>query len=164
FSFIANISNIVAGHNQWDKGLKTAEEIELLYNCLLLDVENMPNKLLCINLNATYSSSADIYEITRRSWVLKPKKANLADFVVAEYKGIIRAIFKVNEKGWQKVESEDNAEYFKGKSKIRYYFEGEEVLDEEIQKLYLHKKLPQKQKGQNNPIQYFPVEFFSKIR
>ena len=28
FSFVANISNVVAGHNQWDKGLKTVEEIE----------------------------------------------------------------------------------------------------------------------------------------
>lgn len=45
FSFVANITNIVAGYNQWDKGLKTVEEIELLYNCLPLDVENCYRKL-----------------------------------------------------------------------------------------------------------------------
>lgn len=154
FSFVANISNVVAGHNQWDKGLKTVEEIELLYNCLPLDIENKSHKLLCININGTYHSLADIYEITRKSWVLNPRRANSADFVVAEYRGIIRAIFKVNEKGWLKVESKENAEYFKGKSKDRYYFEGNEVIDTEIRKMYLHKSLPKREKGQANPIWY----------
>ena len=154
FSFVANITNIVAGHNQWDKGLKTVEEIELLYNCLPLDVENKPHKLLCININGTYHSSADIYEITRKSWVLNPNRANQADYVVAEYRGIIRAIFEIDEKGWQRVECEENAEYFKGKSKTRYYFEGKEVFDKEIQEMYLNKRLPRKEKGQANPILY----------
>lgn len=154
FSFIATISNIVAGYHQWDKGLKTVEEIEHIYNCLPLDMINKPHKLLCININGTYSTSADIYEITRKSWVLNPNRANQADYVVAEYKGIIRAIFKVNEKGWRLVTSEENAEYFKGRSKIRYYFDGQEVVDEEIRKLYLNKKLPDKPKGQVNPIWY----------
>lgn len=154
FSFVANITNIVAGHNQWDKGLKTVEEIELLYNCLPLDIENKAHKLLCININGTYHSSADIYEITRKSWVLNSNRANQADFVVAEYRGIIRAIFKVDEKGWQRVVSEENAEYFKGKSKTRYYFEGEQVLDKEIQEMYLNKSLPKKEKGQANPVWY----------
>ena len=154
FSFVANITNIVAGHNQWDKGLKTVEEIELLYNCLPLDIENKAHKLLCININGTYNSSSDIYEITRKSWVLNPNRANQADYVVAEYRGIIRAIFKVDKKRWQRVESKENAEYFKGKSKARYYFEGEKVLDKEIQEMYLNKSLPKKEKGQANPIWY----------
>ncbi len=154
FSFVANITNIVSGHNQWDKGLKTVEEIELLYNCQPLDVENKYHKLLCININGTYHSSADIYEITRKSWVLNPNQANQADYVVAEYRGIIRAIFKVDESGWQRVESKENAEYFKGKSRVRYYFEGREIFDEEVCKMYLHKKLPIKRHGQANPIWY----------
>lgn len=154
FSFIANISNIIAGHNQWDKGLKTVEEIELLYNCPPLDIENKSHRLLCININGTYHSSVDIYEVTRKSWVLNPQRANQADYVVAEYRGIIRAIFKIDEKGWQRVENEENAEHFKGKSKARYYFEGKEVFDEEIRNMYLHKRLPKKEKGQANPIFY----------
>lgn len=154
FSFVANITNIVTGHNQWDKGLKTVEEIELLYNCLPLDIENKAHKLLCININGTYHSSADIYEITRKSWVLNPNRANQADYVVAEYRGVIRAVFKLDEKGWQRVRSEKNTEYFKGKSKARYYFEGKEVLDKEIQEMYLNKSLPKKEKGQANPVWY----------
>ena len=130
------------------------KEIELLYNCLPLDVENKPHKLLCININGTYHSSANIYEITRKSWVLNPNRANQADYVVAEYRGIIRAIFEIDEKGWQRVEGEENAEYFKGKSKTRYYFEGKEVFDKEIQEMYLNKRLPRKEKGQANPILY----------
>ncbi|RHB38528.1 hypothetical protein DW888_01580 [Bacteroides nordii] len=78
----------------------------------------------------------------------------MANYVVAEYRGIIRAIFKVDEKGWQRVEDEENTEYFKGKSKARYYFEGKEVFDEEVCKLYLHKRLPIKLQGQANPIWY----------
>lgn len=154
FSFIAKLSNIAAGHHQWDKGLKTAEEIELLYNCLPLDMENKPHKLLCININGTYHSSVDIYEVTRKSWVLNPNRANEADYVVAEYRGIIRAIFKVNKKGWRIVESEDGAGYFKGKSKARYYFDGKEVLDQDVCRMYLHKKLPIKRQGQANPVWY----------
>lgn len=154
FSFIAKISNIAGGHHQWDKGLKTVEEIELLHNCLPLDISNKAHKLLCININGTYHSSVDIYEVTRKSWVLNPDKANRADYVAAEYRGIIRAIFEVNEKGWRIVENEENAEYFKGKSKTRYYFEGKEVCNKEVCNLYLHKRLPIKPKGQANPIWY----------
>lgn len=154
FSHIANISNIAAGHHQWNKGIKTVDDIELLYNCQPLKVEEQKHKLLCINLNRRYRLEEDIYESIRRSWVLKPDRANLADYVVAEYKGIIRGVFKVNEKGWQKVDDEKNAEYYEGKSKSRYFFEGEEVTDEEITRLYLHKKLPEKLRGQANPIWY----------
>lgn len=154
FSFIADISNIAAGHHQWDKGIKTAKDIELLYNCQPLKMEGQKHKLLCININRKYNSGEDMYEITRRSWVLNPNRANLADYIVAEYKGIIRGIFKVNEKGWQKVNDEKNAEYYKGKSESRYYFEGEKVTDEEVIRLYLHKKLPEKLRGQANPVWY----------
>ncbi|MDO7253197.1 LEM-3-like GIY-YIG domain-containing protein [Helicobacter cappadocius] len=145
FKSVANITNIIAGHHQWDKGIKSVGEIEQIYNCKLLDIHNKPHKLLCININKTYHRYTDIYEATRKSWVLNPDKANEADYVVAEYKGIIRAIFKVNSRGW----------YFYSKDQYnRYCFEGNRVEEKEICELYLDKKLPDKLKGSANPIRY----------
>jgi len=149
FSFIANISNIQAGHHQWDKGIKTVEELEMLYNCPPIERRH---KLLCININRTYSSETDIYEATRKSWCLDKRKADKADYVVSEYHGVIRAIFEVNEKGWQ-LQQEDitlNA----GKAKRRYFFEGYPVEDTNILERYLNKHLPEKKRGQANPIWY----------
>ena len=108
FRFIANISNIAAEHNQWDKGIKTVEEIESSYSCLSL--KKKPHKLLCINISRSFKGLSDIYEITGRSWVLNLVKVNEVDYVVAECKGVISAIFKVDEKGWRKVDSEENVE------------------------------------------------------
>jgi len=93
FSFVAKISNIQAGHHQWDKGIKTVEELEMLYNCPPVERRH---KLLCVNINRTYSAETDIYEATRKSWCLDKRKADKADYVVSEYHGVIRAIFKVN--------------------------------------------------------------------
>lgn len=37
-------------------------------------------------------------------------------------------------------------------NKIFYVGKGKEVIDNTIQKIYLHKRLPKKEKGQANPI------------
>ncbi len=37
--------------------------------------------------------------------------------------------------------------------------EGKEVIDTEIQKMYLHKRLPKKEKGQANPIWYLDEQY-----
>lgn len=149
FSFIANISNIQAGHHQWDKGIKTVDEIEELYDCPLVERQH---KLLCVNINNTYRTEKDIYEATRKSWRINKAKANEADFVVSEYHGVIRAIFKVNKEGWQL--QHDGITSDVGRAKRRYFFEGKSVEDENILKLYLNKRLPEKKKGQQNPIWY----------
>lgn len=144
FSNIRSISNIVSGHHQWDKGIKTADEIEGLYACERLNIEDFAHNILTININATYNIKNErhpnIYEATRKSWVLSEQKLNSIEYVLSEYRGVIRAIFKPTK--WIK----------DGK---RFMFEGVEVAENEITKLYLNKLVPEKQKGMANPVRYF---------
>ncbi len=143
FSSVANISNIVAGHYQWNKGIKTVDEIETLYACIPLQLEDIRHNIMTININKTYDrmgTQQDLYEATRKYWVLSESSIQKVDYVLGEYRGIIRVIFKPNK--WIK----------DGK---RYLFEGDEIIDPEIIDLYLNKSLPQKSKGMANPIRYF---------
>lgn len=144
FSNIRSISNIVCGHHQWDKGIKTADEIEGLYACERLSIDDFAHNILTININATYNIENErhpnIYEATRKSWVLSEQKLNSIEYVLSEYRGVIRAIFKPTK--WIK----------DGK---RFMFEGFEVTESEITNLYLNKLVPVKQKGMANPVRYF---------
>ena len=127
FNLEAVLTNIQAGHHQWDKGVKTIEEINALYDCADL-VPGSQDKLICININKTYNRpDADyygtrdsIYEATRKYWKLNGNRAKQADYVLATFQGIVRAVFKPT--SWHISEKEFDS----GK---RWEFEGVEVLD-----------------------------------
>ena len=55
FSNIRSISNVVSGHHQWDKGVKTANETEVLYACDRLTESDFLNNVRTININGTYN-------------------------------------------------------------------------------------------------------------
>ena len=47
------LTNVVKGHHQWNEGIKTEEEINILYDCK--KIEPIPgDKLLLVSLNKTY--------------------------------------------------------------------------------------------------------------
>lgn len=144
FPDIAKVSNIAAGHHQWFKGIKTVEEIEMLYSCQPLQVHDIMHNIMTININTTYNINNErhpnIYESTRKSWRLSERRIQKVEFVMSEYKGIIRAIFKPTR--WIK---DGN----------RFMFEGEEITDKRITDIYLHKSVPPKKLGNRNPIKYF---------
>lgn len=50
-----------------------------------------------ININRTYDTPASIYEATRKRWSLNPEKANEVDYILSEYKGEVKAIFKATQ-------------------------------------------------------------------
>jgi len=144
FDFVAKISNIVKGHHQWNEGIKTVQELEILYECKPLLAEDIKHKIMLININKTYGLNndlhPDIYEATRKSWKVSEHNAKDVDFVFSEYKGIVRAIFKPVK--WLR-------------DGERWLFEGYEVTDPEIVDLYLHKSMPPRLKGSANPPRYF---------
>jgi hypothetical protein len=156
FQDISKITNIAFGHHSFDRGIKTVEECELLYNCQELKKEEIKHKILVININKTFGTKKkskvsdgvydrpNIYEATRGWWVLNKSRAQNSDYVLAEYKGIIRAIFKP-QRWLQNIEN---------RGPKRWGFVGSEVTDEEILKLYLNKEVP-KIPGMANPIRYF---------
>lgn len=139
FKHLSQITNIVSGHKSWERGIKTVDELEVLYSAKPLN--EIKHNLLLININKTYKKEKSVYEATRKSWKLSKKKVQLIDYVLAEYKGIIRAVFKPEK--WLRTSD--------GK---RLYFEGYEVKDKEILDLYLNKEYTGKKKGQQNPITY----------
>ena len=141
----AVLHNIQGGHDQRELGIRTAEELEAQYGSEPLGEVTEP--LLIININGTYNNpDTTIYDATRYCWHLTPERANQAKYILSEYQGVVRAIFKANAKGWQPVVPQI------GDSK-RFYFEGEEVLDKAVLARYLNKRIDKKH-GQSNPIQY----------
>lgn len=155
FAEIAKITNIASGHHSFNYGIKTADECEILHNCEKLKIEDIEHKILVININKTFGNKRNkkndnltyirpnIYEATRGWWVLDNIRAKKTDYVLAEYKGVIRAIFKP-EKWLQDIEN---------RGVKRWGFEGLEVTDRKVLDLYLNKEVP-KTKGMANPIRY----------
>lgn len=141
FRDFASLTNIVSGHNFWEKGIKTTEEIEALYSAEIINKKQINHKVIIININRTYKPGISPYEATRKSWKMDINKAKIAEFVFSEYKGIIRKIYKP-------------IKWFKSSKDNRCLFEGEEVYDKNILDLYLNKQLSDKKRGQANPIQY----------
>lgn len=143
------LTNIQAGHHQWDKGVKTIEEVNALYDCAKLVPVNQ-DKLICININKTYNqydvdcygTRDNTYEATRKYWRLNGNRAKQADYVLATYQGIVRAVFKPTK--WFISEKH----FDKG---VRWEFEGTEVIDSPYLntsvKEYIHQ-------GNQNPILY----------
>jgi len=149
FNLESVLTNIQSGHHQWDKGVKTIDEINTLYDCR--DIQPLSNeKLICININKTYnrpnvsyySMRDNIYEATRKYWKINGNRAKTADYVLAVYQGIVRAVFKPIE--W-------HISDMKFDSGVRWEFTGIEVKDSP----YLNVSVKEYIKhGNQNPIRY----------
>ncbi len=146
------LKNDVTGHGENEFGIKTLEELQEQYgNLPYLQIDD-DSELLCICINQYYGKNDEdgnpvsIYDAVRGSWSITPSRANKCKYVIAEYHGISRGVFKVNKKGWQKCNDSE-----------RYFFEGKDVSDTEG-KEYMNCILPEKKKGAANPCRYLSKE------
>ena len=171
---IHNLTNKINGFKH-ELGLKTAKEIEEKYTRGTLKPDQIPHKVICININKTYESHRNnIYDAVKGSWNINPERAKKYDYVLAEYNGVIVGIYKAIE--WKpddeamdnyiKEKTNDNKKYRKRNFSK---FIGYEIRDREICDIYYHKKIvktknlpdglsqefDKKTKGQRNPIRYF---------
>lgn len=137
------LTNIVAGHHQWNEGIKTTNEIIQLYRCQKL-VLRPGHTLLMVNLNQTYNQKnskgeyvrPNLYESTRKYWHLNKKIADNVDYVLGVYKGIVRLVIKPTTK-WELATHDENGEPYKTS---RYQIEG--ITDDiEGNNLYLNKSV-----------------------
>lgn len=140
----AKLTNKQAGHDMRELGIRMVDEIEAQYGCEPLGLVSDP--IMIININKTYKRETNIYDATRSSWRISKTRGDKAKYILSEYKGVIRAVFEMNEKKWQPTQK------VPGKAQ-RYYFEGHEVTDKNILDAYLNKSILKK-KGQSNPILY----------
>ncbi len=142
FSHHFSLSNIQGGHHSFINGIQTVEELESIYGSKEETVdyfEQTGYKLLIININKTMEPGS-LYEATRSSWKLVESRAKQVDYVLSEFRGVIRAVFKPER--WLKV-----------RNSTRLEFEGVEVKDPKILELFLNKKI-EKKHGSQNPIRY----------
>ena len=101
------LTNIVSGYHQWDRGIKTAEEIEATYDCKKIKA-NKKDHILLVSLNRTFdlarkrNDDIDLYEITRHAWVIAKHKAPKINYVLGVYRGIVRSVVKVKGYSWVK--------------------------------------------------------------
>lgn len=142
FKSWADLTNISSWHFKLEWIEKT-ENIESMYSAEKLNLKNIKHNLLIININKTYKTAESVYEATRKRRVIKPERANQIDYVLSEYKGVIRSIFKPL-KPWIKSPFHEKA---------RRGFEWNEVLDKDICDLYLNKSV-EKKKWAAMPIRY----------
>ena len=102
FNHDNQLTNLIAGHHQWDEGIKSIEEINVLYDCSKIEIREGDNILL-VNLNQSYNQVKakgvykryDIYESTRKYWRISPERAEHINYVLGVYKGVVRCVIKV---------------------------------------------------------------------
>lgn len=146
-SFDVKLTNIQCGHGMKKNGLMLVDEVESLYGAKPLNMKDVKHNILCVNINKLYDTTKDLYEATRKSWVVNKVRANKCDFVASEYQGVIKALYKVDSNGWYARPSEPN----------RLQFDGTQVTDEKILKLYINKRIEKRgsaKRPSRNPIRY----------
>lgn len=151
FNMVSVLANIQQGHHQWDEGIKSVDEINVLYDCPRLEFSGNDH-LLIVKLNRTYENKysdkiyqrENIYEKIRKYWRLNPIRAKKADFVLAVFQGVVRAVYKPM--SWFPIQ---DATLFTG---TRYAFDGIEIKDSK----YLNKDIS-KYIGGMSPIRYINI-------
>ena len=152
FNHKSQLTNLIAGHHQWDEGIKSIDEINAMYDCSKIEVRNGDNILL-VNLNQSYNQAKakgvytrfDIYESTRKYWFISKDKAELIDYVLGVYKGIVRCVIKVQ--SYKFVCQAEEGTLF---SKPRCCFEGEVCSNS----LYMNKDVSDYPFGSGGAIRY----------
>ena len=148
------LTNLVNGHHQWNEGIKTEDEINILYDCQ--KIEPAPgDKLLLVSLNKSYKHSKavgiyrrkDDYESARKYWRLSDRKAKQIQYILGIYRGIVRIVIRVT--SYRKTSIGENGEVY---DPPRYVFEGDVLSDSP----YLNKDVSDYPFGNGGEKTYIP--------
>lgn len=152
------LTNIVSGHHQWDEGIKTDEEINILYDCPKIEPIT-DDRLLLVSLNRSYEQTkargvylrSNDYESARKYWAISPYKADKIDYILGVYRGIVRIVIEVKSHTICEVAEDGTA--FK---KPRFAFTGDVVPDSP----YLNKDVTDYPFGSGGAVTYIPRNKF----
>ena len=152
FNRINQLTNIVAGHHQWDEGIKNVDEINAIYDCKQIKV-NQDEKLLLVSLNRSFDQAKasgvyrrlDIYETTRKYWKIAKSRAQNIKYVLGVYKGVVRSVIEIN--GWKWTNVAEDGTKFKSE---RCIFEGKLIEDSP----YINKDVSDYPFGSGGAIRY----------
>ena len=117
FNKTSILANIAAGHHQWDEGIKDVDEIDSIYNCMKIDI-NQKETLLLVSLNKSFDQAKangvyrriDIYEKTRKYWKISKNAPQEIKYVLGVYKGVVRSVIEVSSWEWTDV-AEDGTKF-----------------------------------------------------
>lgn len=126
------LTNIVSGHHQWNEGIKTDSEINMMYDCKKIEPID-GDRLLLVSMNRSYNHNkskgiyerVNDYESARKYWIIADWKADKIDYILGVYKGIVRIVIKVNKNRTKKTSKGEHGEIY---DKPRYIFDGE-IMD-----------------------------------
>jgi hypothetical protein len=135
---LEHLTNSVKGHNSWERGLKTVDEIIQHYDANVISIEE---PTLIININKLYDRFMDshqLYNVTRSAWKIGIRR-NSVKFVVAAYRGLVREVYQVE--SWNQVGN-------------RWEFSGK-IAEPSVREKYINQSLDNyKIQGSQNPIKY----------
>lgn len=145
FYWKSNLTNIVLWHQSNERWIMNIDEININYNAKEVEIDD---NVILININNLYHfwiNDEELYQATRKSWILKKERASNATYAISHYHWIIRAVYKIDY--WIKSTEHEN----------RYEFIWN-IASEEIIEKYLHKTIKKyfKQWSQN-PIKYVNI-------
>lgn len=135
---IENLTNSVKGHDTWERGLKTVDEVFQHYDAKAVTFDE---PCIIININRLYTrgiSAQKLYDSTRASWTVGIKRERVK-YAIASYRGLVREVYEIEK--WQ-----PNGD--------RWEFIGK-VAEDKIRDKYLNQSLENYiKKGGQNPIRY----------
>ena len=138
-----NLTNIVLGQHSFSRGKMTLKNIKIEYEAKNAVFEE-PAILIRINKLYRYDMSPnELYEATRKYWVIDSRHARMMSIVCAVYAGIIREVYIVH--AWMPPSPQNPR---------RRAFGGE-IAPDDIRKKYIDKSVKHIFKqGSQNPIKY----------
>jgi len=141
-----NLTNIVLGHNSFDKGKMTLNNIKIEYEA---EDAIFDEPVLLLNIRNQFYldiDSSELYKITKGNWSVRLDRVNKIEIVCAVAFGIIREVYTV--KTWS------FSGKFNKKGNKLYYFNGE-VAPQKIREKYINKSVSKHcKKGNQNSIRY----------
>lgn len=144
------LSNRAAGLNAHDRGVMHAATIIEHYAAQFADISH-PCLLINVNVSAA-NDDASVYEAVRGTWVIDPKRAERAEYVLAVRQGIIIGVYKAEK--WVSASSGK----FRGVGEDqtgRWGFIGY-AAPTQIWQAYIRRRVPDsfRKRGAANPIRY----------
>lgn len=138
---LENLTNITRGHNTWDRGLKTIDEVRQHYHATIVTIHE---RAIIININRQYKrfmTEQELYNATRSAWIVSAQRRISTEYAIASYRGLVREVYKIS--SW-------NINSFGD----RWEFIGE-IAESGIRDKYLNQALTNYiKKGSQNPIKY----------
>ena len=144
YAGLDNITNSVRGHSV-NRGKISVKELDLVYGAKAIEVHD---NLMIIKINALYKTDMneqEIYEATRKWWVVSEKNVPKVDYVLSVHNGIVRGVFKP-------------LSWHRSSGTNRFEFVGEPADCNRRERYINHSIEKYIKKGQANPIQYLFVD------